>query len=446
MPSPRRALQPLGQPAVVREAAMTPTQDRWSAVPWRVLGRREQLFATVRSSASSSRGYSRRGGFFDGLFGSDSGWDRPRDTYRTVCVRMCDGYYFPVSFSVTPDRFERDRQSCENSCGAAGPAVRLSQSRRRARGHAGSAGAALSAAAHGVPLSHRVRGRLQVQAASLGAAGQGPASRLCARRRQAQGRQGGRSRTRPSWRRRCASPQAKRGRPRRPAGRRDGNRCARSGEAGRRAARNAASEAELMRLGAQRAQGSPRAGADAARQQRECATGRGDLWRARTDAGGLARILSLPFSKNWQSRTHNRTCVRRSTWRWVGRRWRCALLWALLVVADGRAWRRSAAHAQGFFQYLLRRPPQYYPPPRPYLGAGRYNPYQSYERSALTTAATPIARSACDVRRLLLPDQLLDHAQRVRARRRQVHGQLRQRSAPVLPSQSRRRRSRTWST
>ena len=95
---------------------MTPTQDRWSRPSWR----RGSYSRYGPSTARSSRGYSRRGGFFDGLFGSDSGWDRPRDTYRTVCVRMCDGYYFPVSFSVTPDRFERDRQSCENSCGAQG--------------------------------------------------------------------------------------------------------------------------------------------------------------------------------------------------------------------------------------------------------------------------------------------------------------------------------------
>ena len=28
-------------------------------------------------------------------------------TYRTLCVRTCDGYYFPISFSTTPDRFAR---------------------------------------------------------------------------------------------------------------------------------------------------------------------------------------------------------------------------------------------------------------------------------------------------------------------------------------------------
>ena len=29
-------------------------------------------------------------------------------TYRTVCVRLCDGYYFPVSFSTLPSHFEQD--------------------------------------------------------------------------------------------------------------------------------------------------------------------------------------------------------------------------------------------------------------------------------------------------------------------------------------------------
>jgi hypothetical protein len=101
------------QMVVVREASMTPTQG-WSRPSWSG-GRSDRSYYGQQYGGSS-----RRGGFFDSLFGSDSDWDRPSDTYRTVCVRMCDGYYFPVSFSVTPDRFERDRQSCENSCGAEG--------------------------------------------------------------------------------------------------------------------------------------------------------------------------------------------------------------------------------------------------------------------------------------------------------------------------------------
>jgi hypothetical protein len=38
------------------------------------------------------------------------------DTYRTMCVRLCDGYFWPVSFSVTDDSFERDEVACQRSC------------------------------------------------------------------------------------------------------------------------------------------------------------------------------------------------------------------------------------------------------------------------------------------------------------------------------------------
>lgn len=46
--------------------------------------------------------------------------ERPREvagTYRTLCVRLCDGYYYPISFSATRDRFARDAKTCESSCG-----------------------------------------------------------------------------------------------------------------------------------------------------------------------------------------------------------------------------------------------------------------------------------------------------------------------------------------
>lgn len=37
-------------------------------------------------------------------------------SYRTMCVRTCDGYYFPVSWSVSASAFERDRNVCQNMC------------------------------------------------------------------------------------------------------------------------------------------------------------------------------------------------------------------------------------------------------------------------------------------------------------------------------------------
>ncbi len=42
----------------------------------------------------------------------------PYATYRTVCVRLCDGYYFPISFSTLPNHFERDAQACQSKCAA----------------------------------------------------------------------------------------------------------------------------------------------------------------------------------------------------------------------------------------------------------------------------------------------------------------------------------------
>jgi Protein of unknown function (DUF2865) len=42
---------------------------------------------------------------------------QPR-SYRTVCVRLCDGYYFPISFRTTPDRFAAQEALCQSRCGS----------------------------------------------------------------------------------------------------------------------------------------------------------------------------------------------------------------------------------------------------------------------------------------------------------------------------------------
>lgn len=36
--------------------------------------------------------------------------------YRTVCVRLCDGYYWPVSNSASMSQVRRDADTCEQSC------------------------------------------------------------------------------------------------------------------------------------------------------------------------------------------------------------------------------------------------------------------------------------------------------------------------------------------
>jgi len=39
-------------------------------------------------------------------------------TYRTVCVRLCDGAFFPVSFSTMQNQFDRDQDLCQQQCAA----------------------------------------------------------------------------------------------------------------------------------------------------------------------------------------------------------------------------------------------------------------------------------------------------------------------------------------
>lgn len=66
-----------------------------------------------------------QGGFFDRLFGGNgsSVYSTPPGpmggTFRTVCVRTCDGFYFPISYSTSPDRFREDEQTCQRMCPAA---------------------------------------------------------------------------------------------------------------------------------------------------------------------------------------------------------------------------------------------------------------------------------------------------------------------------------------
>ena len=43
---------------------------------------------------------------------------QPYATYRTMCVRLCDGYYFPVSFSTLPSNFANDSEVCQSKCAA----------------------------------------------------------------------------------------------------------------------------------------------------------------------------------------------------------------------------------------------------------------------------------------------------------------------------------------
>src|ERR1700680_3380876 len=68
------------------------------------------------------------GNFLQNLFGNNNssnpgapGTDLgPQSgTYRTVCVRSCDGAYFPISFATVPARFPDDEKTCKALCPAA---------------------------------------------------------------------------------------------------------------------------------------------------------------------------------------------------------------------------------------------------------------------------------------------------------------------------------------
>jgi hypothetical protein len=74
-------------------------------------------------AAAAARG---PGNFIDNLFGNNnanpampSGDLGPQSgTFRTVCVRTCDGAYFPVSFATVQGRFADDERTCKALCPA----------------------------------------------------------------------------------------------------------------------------------------------------------------------------------------------------------------------------------------------------------------------------------------------------------------------------------------
>lgn len=66
------------------------------------------------------------GNFMDNLFGNNGNQIPPPSaefgpasgTFRTVCVRTCDGAYFPVSFATVQARFPDDEKTCKALCPA----------------------------------------------------------------------------------------------------------------------------------------------------------------------------------------------------------------------------------------------------------------------------------------------------------------------------------------
>src|SRR6202051_4602136 len=94
--------------------------------------RRSVLTALAQNNCGPQYANAVRGGgnFLDNLFGNNGAPGNapgvpsadlgPQSgTYRTVCVRTCDGAYFPISFATVPARFPDDEKTCKSLCPAA---------------------------------------------------------------------------------------------------------------------------------------------------------------------------------------------------------------------------------------------------------------------------------------------------------------------------------------
>src|SRR6266566_8012276 len=89
--------------------------------------RRSVLLALAQNNCGPQYANAVRGpgNFLDNLFGNDNNPVPPgadlgpqSGTFRTVCVRTCDGAYFPISFATVPARFPDDEKTCKALCPA----------------------------------------------------------------------------------------------------------------------------------------------------------------------------------------------------------------------------------------------------------------------------------------------------------------------------------------
>ena len=89
--------------------------------------RRSVLTALAQNNCGPQYANAARGGgnFIENLFGNNNNPGAPgvdmgpqSGTFRTVCVRICDGAYFPVSFATYQARFQDDEKTCKALCPA----------------------------------------------------------------------------------------------------------------------------------------------------------------------------------------------------------------------------------------------------------------------------------------------------------------------------------------
>ncbi len=108
---------------------LSASRSRYASDPYEVSRRRSEVLRALSNNRCGNYAMSgapqREGNFLEMLFGQgrintfNDGYYSPNGqfgTYRTLCVRTCDGYYFPISFSTVPGHFAADEQTCQSMC------------------------------------------------------------------------------------------------------------------------------------------------------------------------------------------------------------------------------------------------------------------------------------------------------------------------------------------
>ena len=87
--------------------------------------RQEELQQALRRNGCSGAPSGGGGGLFDFFGGPRQEYQtpiyrsiNPNGRYRSVCVRLCDGFYYPVSYSTYGSRVSQDAKKCQARCAA----------------------------------------------------------------------------------------------------------------------------------------------------------------------------------------------------------------------------------------------------------------------------------------------------------------------------------------
>jgi hypothetical protein len=95
--------------AILQEMARFGCGDQRSSAT--LTNQRQSVFDRIFGSTSE-------GDFTDGQFvdGGDYWGYQGYQTVRTVCVRLSDGYFWPISYATLPDYVAQDAEQCQASC------------------------------------------------------------------------------------------------------------------------------------------------------------------------------------------------------------------------------------------------------------------------------------------------------------------------------------------